>query len=336
MKRLAEKFSKSEEPSAPASAARVTDESLERHRKEVFSRGRRFVYPIHITKHHIVRNSLIIIGIIAIAFLAGCGLAIYRYKSDSLLVYRISQIVPFPAAKVNDRYVNYEEYIFLLRSNKTYITTKAEGASEEELDLLRQESFLEAKKNAILKQLAERYDVRVSNEDIDNQVALLESFSGGQKRLDEIVSEFYGISASELRYLLYVQLLEQKIAPHISLEAKAKADSIQERLANGEDFAALARELSDDEQTAGNGGSLGTVKTGLSDLPDEVVKAGLALSAGKSEIVAGPNGFHVIKKVAEKEEGAADLAHIFIRYDDVDGLLEKELEDASIRDFIRI
>ena len=336
IKRARKKNNPPETNAAESTSSRVTDESLERHRKEIFSRGRRFVYPVHITKRHIVRNSLILIGIIIIGFLAVTGVAIYRYKSDSLLIYRISKVLPFPAAKVNNSFVSYEEYLFLLRSNQTYLANREQSQDNQPLlEELREQAYIQAKKNAILKQLGDRYNVTVTKEDIDGQIALLESFSGGQKRLDEIVSDFYGMSMGELRYLLYLQLLEQKLAPLISLEAKAQVESIQERLAAGEDFATLAGELSDDDQTASNGGSLGVVSTSTQDLPKEVVTTGLKLGAGATELVNGPSGFHIVKKIADKEDGSAELAHILIFYEDTDSLIEKELEGANVHDYIK-
>ena len=102
---------------------------------------------------------------------------------------------------------------------------------------------------------------------------------------------------------------EQRRASHIlfSLEqgtdeaaetaARASASAALERLRNGEDFAALAKELSQDPGSADMGGDLGFFETGVMDPAfDEVV---FALQEGEiSEPIQTPFGIHLIKLTA--------------------------------------
>ncbi len=80
---------------------------------------------------------------------------------------------------------------------------------------------------------------------------------------------------------------------------RAKAASILKRLKAGEDFAALARELSDDRGTAGRGGDLGWI--GKTDVVPEFGNAAFALEAGQtSDLVESQYGYHIIR-VDEKK-----------------------------------
>lgn len=76
-----------------------------------------------------------------------------------------------------------------------------------------------------------------------------------------------------------------------------RAEAVARRAREGEDFAQLARDFSDDPVTAANGGSLGTLRHG--DLPasldDELVMLDVGGVAGP---VRGPEGFYVLKLVA--------------------------------------
>jgi peptidyl-prolyl cis-trans isomerase D len=98
-------------------------------------------------------------------------------------------------------------------------------------------------------------------------------------------------------------LAEQRQAAHILIEvndslseeqAKAKIDGAQKRLQQGEDFAALAKELSDDPGSAANGGDLGYAGPGVYDPAFEE-----ALYALKDSEVSLPVrsefGWHLIK-----------------------------------------
>jgi peptidyl-prolyl cis-trans isomerase D len=76
--------------------------------------------------------------------------------------------------------------------------------------------------------------------------------------------------------------------------AREKITRAKERLAKGEDFARVARELSDDASTKGRGGEIGFVSEGLFD--DAFAKAALALEKGQvSEPVRSASGWHLIQ-----------------------------------------
>ena len=98
-------------------------------------------------------------------------------------------------------------------------------------------------------------------------------------------------------------LAEQRHAAHILIEvndkvddaqAKARVEEIQQRIAKGEDFAALAKELSQDPGSASNGGDLGFAGEGVYDPAFEQ-----ALYALDKDQVSAPVrtqfGYHLIK-----------------------------------------
>lgn len=342
MRNRLRKFRRPAQPKAEAAESpqsNVTDQTLERHRKEIFSRGRRFVYPIHITKHHIVRNSILVSLFFILIFLGSMAAAIYRYKSDSELVYRISKVIPFPVASVNGEWVSYKDYLFILRSNQTYLEGQGRTDNEdpEATERIKQEALAEAKRNELLQQISNQRKITVSADEIDEQIALLESFASGERRLSDIVREFYGIDISDLRNLLYIQLLKQKLTPLVSETARSKVEEIRAKSAAGDDFAALATQFSDDEQTSAAGGSLGIITSESNELDERLITAGLALEVGAvSEVIETKSGFHLVKKVSQPTENSAELAHILIRYDDINQYLDEQLKLASVKDFVRL
>jgi peptidyl-prolyl cis-trans isomerase D len=106
---------------------------------------------------------------------------------------------------------------------------------------------------------------------------------------------------------------EERKASHILFELPANADPAAveaargramealERIKSGEDFAALAEELSDDPGSAGTGGDLGFFGRGVMDEPVE--KAAFALQPGEvSDPVRSSFGFHIIKLTEVRPE----------------------------------
>ncbi len=87
---------------------------------------------------------------------------------------------------------------------------------------------------------------------------------------------------------------------HILLDTEEEAQTVRERLEDGEDFALLATEVSTDTLTADQGGELGWIPKGeMSDAFDQVA---FDLPVGQiSDVVETPSGFDIIQ-VEERDE----------------------------------
>ncbi|MFI5319564.1 MAG: peptidylprolyl isomerase [Myxococcota bacterium] len=88
--------------------------------------------------------------------------------------------------------------------------------------------------------------------------------------------------------------------------ARAKLEAAKKRIEAGEDFAAVAAEVSDDPGSKAGGGDLGFFKRGAMVAPFE--DSAFALEPGKlSEIVETPFGFHLIR--VEEKKAASELPY---------------------------
>ncbi len=96
---------------------------------------------------------------------------------------------------------------------------------------------------------------------------------------------------------------EQIHARHILVATKEEAEAALARLKNGEDFAALAKELSTDTSNAEEGGDLGWFPRG--QMVTAFDDAAFALQPGQlSDVVETQYGFHIIR-VEEREANRA-------------------------------
>jgi peptidyl-prolyl cis-trans isomerase D len=91
--------------------------------------------------------------------------------------------------------------------------------------------------------------------------------------------------------------------------AKAKVEDVIKRARGGEDFAKLAREISEDKASAVQGGDLGFVAPGELVAPFE--QAAFALKKGEvSDPVRTPFGYHAIRVLDVKEGGQTPLREV--------------------------
>ena len=86
----------------------------------------------------------------------------------------------------------------------------------------------------------------------------------------------------------------KELSPEKKKEAKKEAEEIYKKVKAGEDFATLAKEYSQDEYSAVNGGDLGFFEKG--QMVPEFEAAAFGLKKGEvSEIVESQYGYHIIK-----------------------------------------
>jgi peptidyl-prolyl cis-trans isomerase D len=134
-------------------------------------------------------------------------------------------------------------------------------------------------------------------------------------------------------------LAEQRRAAHILIEvndkmsdaqAKAKIEEIQQRLDKGEDFAALAKQVSQDPGSARNGGDLGYAAPGVFDPAFE--KALYSLSQDQvSAPVRTQFGWHLIKLLGIEAPQVPTLASLKdkLTHDLKDQQVEQRYVDAA-------
>jgi len=124
---------------------------------------------------------------------------------------------------------------------------------------------------------------------------------------DSHYDEFSRPEEVRLRHIL-LQVPKEAGAP-VREEKRRQLENLREKVQQGEDFAALARKVSEDRATAGRGGDLGMVKKG--DLAPEVEKAAFSLKPGEvSGVVASPFGLHLLKVEEHLEERVDPLDEV--------------------------
>jgi parvulin-like peptidyl-prolyl isomerase len=151
-----------------------------------------------------------------------------------------------------------------------------------------------------------------------------------RERFDELYSEYLtglqetiGMSEAEYREMVKAELLREKMenliteqvpttelqirARHILLDTRAEAEVVLKNLEEGEDFAALAEELSKDPGSAELGGDLGWFPRG--QMVPEFEEVAFSLEPGElSDVVETPFGVHIILVEERDEDRELDAA----------------------------
>jgi peptidyl-prolyl cis-trans isomerase D len=178
------------------------------------------------------------------------------------------------------------------------------------------------------------------------------TIEGYQGRFDEALKgvEDIGLTEKQYRQLFETELLRTKLfdavtadtpkedeqvwARHILVEDEPTAKTVLERLKNGEDFATLATELSQDTGSAANGGDLGWF--GKGQMVPEFETAAFALEDGEiSEPIQSNFGWHIIQKLGHTTVPLSASAYQQARQTAFDEFLAnlREESDVTIYDY---
>jgi peptidyl-prolyl cis-trans isomerase D len=148
------------------------------------------------------------------------------------------------------------------------------------------------------------------------QYVLIESKAYAQPVPEEDVEAYYKGHTAEFEEArrIHVAHVLVRVPPSggsdAETKAKAKVEAVIKRAQAGEDFAKLAREVSEDTANAAKGGDLGFVGPG--DLVPQFEQAAMALKKGEVSPapVRTPFGYHAIKVLDIKEGGVSPLKDV--------------------------
>lgn len=312
---------------APRDDGRITNETIAARREEVLSSARKYIYPLQASKHRVVKWSVGIFIAAVVGFFVFCVLDLYKFQSTSSFMYGVTQVLPFPVAVVDTRYlVSYSDYLFELRHYMHYYATQQNTdfntkAGRQQLAVFKQRSLDQALQDAYVQRLASTNHVSVSSHDVDVAVALVRSqnrLGASDQVFRNVLNEFWGWSVDDFRRELQQELLAQKVVDKLDTGTHARADSALASLQQGADFSALAKQVSDDTSTRANGGDYGSLidrtNTGLAP---QIIAQLFQLHSGQYSGIIDTGYSLEIVKVTGVQGSQVRAAHISFNFQPV-------------------
>ena len=245
-----------------ANVPRITDETVAVHREDVLSSARKYIYPLQHSRKRIVAISTSLIIAAIVMLLIYIGFALYRFQNTGSFIYGVTQIVPLPVAKVGGSWVSYESYLFELKRYMHYYETQQQvdfstKAGHGQLDRYKQQAMSEVITDAYVNELASSYRVSVTAQQVNQEVALVQSqnrLGSSPREFNEVLSDFWGWNETDFKRELKSQMLQQAVVAKLDTATQQRAQDALNSLNHGTDFATLAAQVSDDSSTKTNGG----------------------------------------------------------------------------------
>ncbi len=318
---------RAQEDEPPKTVPNITNTTIAEHRDEVLTSARKYIYPLQHSKHKIVLISAGIFIASLIAFFSYCTIALYKGQSTSGFLYRVTQVVPFPVARIGSQFVAYENYLFELRRYVHYYETQQKLDFENnELDKTQLDEFkkraLERVVNfAYIKKLADEKGITVSNQEIQDEIQLLQEqnrLGNGEQTFEDVIKDYFGWTRSDFERYLGQELLTQKVVAGLDPETQARADAAYQELQANKDFAIVAEKYSDDVTSKKTGGEFGfPIDKSNRDLTPEATAAIFALEPGQlSDIINTGYSLEIFKLLSKKND-KVEAAHILFNFKDM-------------------
>src|SRR3989338_8700755 len=336
-----------EEPPALRDIPHITSETIGEHREEVLSGARKYIYPLQHSKHRIVVITSIIILFTVLTFLVYCAAALYRLYHYNTFLYRVTQVVPFPIARTGGTYINFRSYLFELRHYIHYYQNKQQDkfGGQQQIITFRKQALDDVINNAYVKILADKNKVKVSDKEIDNQIAALRNqnrLGSNDKVFADVLRDYWGWSINDFRRSLKEQMLATKVAAKLDTTAHARDEEALKHLHDGGDFADQAKVASDasDKQNGGDYG-FGITKTNP-NVPPEVIDQLFKLKAGEvSDLilasrtdVSQPNTLEIVR-VNASDGTTVTAQHISFNLKDISVYIDELKKQQPVKTYVK-
>lgn len=334
---------KKEAKENPSPVPKITSENVAEHREDVLSGARKYIYPLQHSKHRIVILSTTLFLVAVLTFSIISVLFLYRFQTTSGFMYQVTKVVPFPIARTGSTLIAYENYLFELGHYIHYYENQQQlsfdtEAGKAQLDSYKQRAIDKVINDAYIKIIAEEQGITVSDAEIDSEIRIARDqnrLGSSDKVFEDVLKEFWNWSVDDFRRSLKSEILEQKVLRALDPETEKRATAALARVEAGEDFAVVAKELSDDVGTKENGGEFGFVNKSNRNVSQQTVDTLFNLPEGQnSGVVVVPYGtgyaLAIIKNL-EQKDGEIRGAHIVFQLKDINEILNDRKEQQPYR-----
>jgi hypothetical protein len=319
------KIKKTDEAPSLDNVPRITNETIAVHREEVLKGARKYIYPLQHSKNRIIMLTTWILVAAITVFLAYSVVALYKVNQYNTFLYRTTQVVPFPIARIGDTFISYENYLFQLRHYVHYYQTQLgrnfEGNDKQQLIQFRKQALNSVVNEAYVKILAKENSVVVSDKEANARITEVRNqnrLGSNNKVFANVLHDYWGWSVADFKRSLKEEILAEKVVAKLDTEDTARANDALVQAKSGADFGTLATKLSDDPNAKTNAGDYGApIARTNPNIPPQVVTALFKLQPGQISGIINTGSTLEIAKVIQVNDNAVLAKHIVINLKDI-------------------
>ncbi len=298
----------------------------------------------HIKTGILLRNILfaVLLVLVTVGIFAFGTISWGFYKLDwrGPIIEKIMKAMPMPLARVGNAYVWSNDYYIDLESARQYYAKQKEaGAGNIPTDLELRKIILENRliKNLIILQIAKKYKITVSGQDIDASMDEVIKNKGGEDAVEKFLRDYYHLDIYDYKkYFIKPNLLFDKTNEaviddeSINGEAKKKIQEALAELRNGAEFEDVAKKYTEEKDPLGNTILKENFLRG--ELPKDIEDQLFNMKEGEyTDVLTLPSAFAIFK-LNKKDEtnGVLGLGKIIVKIKTLEDILPDEKQKTQI------
>ncbi|MFC1598800.1 SurA N-terminal domain-containing protein [Patescibacteria group bacterium] len=286
----------------------------------------------------------VVVGILIalIAFIIVIGWGIYKLDWQNNFTNTVTQIIPYPAARVDTSVVLYKDYVKSLETAQRFFTRQQEYGlpempSDEEIKEFALQRLVE---DIYVKKVARQFNVNISQDEVLAQIDKIIANKGSQEELVKFLAEYYDLSIEEYQELftkpdLLYDKTNQAIINDEALNGQLRKvmEIALTELNSGAKYEDVVEKYSV-ASNAKQGGLLGDFYRG--ELPKDLEDRLYILEEGDyTDIVFLENSLQIIKvEKKDYEQGLLTLKTIAVKIVSVDDLIAQEKQNADAKIYV--
>ncbi len=323
---------------------RITNDTVAEHREDVLGSARKFIYPLQHSKHRIVIISITLFVVTLVAFFTYCTIALYKLKESSRFLYKVTQVVPFPVARIGNELIAYENYLFELQRYVHYYETQGkldfgDPKNKEQLEQFKKQALDKVVNDAYVKKLAKKHNVTVSEQEVQDQITVVREqnrLGNSDRVFEDVLKDFWGWTIDDFRRSLKQEMLAQKVVATLDTKTQERAKNALAELNGGADFTELAKKYSDDEAGKANGGEFGfPIDRSSKDVNAKSVEALFKLKPGQHSGIVDTGYELVIVKNIETNGDKIRGAQVVFKFKDIQEYLNDLKDQQNARAYVK-
>ncbi len=324
---------------------RITNQTISIHREDVLKGARKYIYPLSHSKNRIVLITTSLVVLLVLIFFSYCSLALYKFNSTSQFLYKVTTVLPFPVARVNGRFVSYNDYLFELQHYIHYYETEqgvnfSTVSGKEQLKNYEQQALNKVINDTYISVLAAKDHISVSDAQLNEQINVVREqnrLGNNQAELQDVLKTYYGWSINDFKRELKTQLLAQDVVSELDTATHSQAQTVLNLLDKGGNFAALAEQYSSDSATKANGGQYpGAILQNNPSIPAQIMSVLFSLKPGQhSGIINTGSSLEIVENISQ-HGNQIQAAHISFNFKDINTYLSPLKENSKEKLYIKI
>ena len=285
-----------------------------------------------------------VLGALLVVLLAAGGLTgfVYTQSPTGDTVRKIVNVIPYPVAMVNWEPVSFQEYLNERDALENYMNNAPQGAQQN----LSSEDVMDTLLNKVaVEQYARKNDIQLEQSRVDEYTEQVMGTGQQREQFKSQLESTFGWSVEEfekrvVESVVLASQVNEWVQQNDSIQSDRKqvAEEALGRIDAGEDFNAVAEEVSG-QFSAAQGGDIGEVPA--NELPEDWRGNVEDLAVGEhTDVISGSSAFLIFqlneKVEAETEEGAPKLglSVVVVPKKSLQAVVDAYLEDANVWKFI--